>query len=315
MRAREELVMRLAETRRATLGGISDSAFDELKRAVQDAPESFIDTPANQAFYLVCVAVERFERDGEGDDALDDDAYLRARRLRHMRMVSDCDQILAIDPACTDAHLLKALAENDNAEALLGILLDMEDAIAAEGDAWSDVLLRPQLRVRAAVVRTCMETARYGMALGKAAESLALSPLDTLGCRHSAVLAYARLEDEAGFEALDARFDHASSAWSLLARVILNFKLGRMSAARRALAGYSALVEGGAYALLRPIHVDTYMPDRPACAQCSFTEVLFAVHEADPIVVDVPDFALWAEDQPVVRAAARSYADAHGFDW
>lgn len=315
MKAREELVMRLAEARRATLGGMSDGAFDELKRAVQDAPESFIDTSANQAFYLVCTAAERFERDGEGDDALDDDAYLRARQLRHARMASDCEQILAIDPACTDAHLLKALAENDNAEALLGILLDMEDAIAAEGDAWNDVLLRPQLRVRAAAVRTCMETARYGMAIGKAAESLALSPLDALGCRHSAALAYARLEDEAGFEKLDARFDHASSAWSLLSRVILNFKLGRMGAARRALAGYSTLVEGGAYALLRPVLVDTYMPDRPACAPCSFTEALFAVHEADPIVADAPDLALWAEDQPAVRASAHAYADAHGFDW
>ena len=136
-----------------------------------------------------------------------------------------------------------------------------------------------------------------------------------LGCRHSAALAYARLEDESGFEELDARFDHKSSAWSLLARAILNFKLGRMGAARRSLAGFSSLVEGGAYALLRPILVDTYMPDRPSVAPCCYEEAMFAVHEADPIIVDVPDFASWAESQPAVRAAAQDYADKYGYDW
>ena len=143
----------------------------------------------------------------------------------------------------------------------------------------------------------------------------ALAPSDALGCRHSAALAFARLEDEAGFEELDARFNHASSAWSLLARSILNFKLGRMGAARRALAGYSTLVEGGAYALLRPVLIDTYMPDRPAVAPCCFQEAMFAVHEADPIVVDVPDFPRWAEEQPAIRAAAQAYADKYGYDW
>lgn len=315
MKAREELVIRLAETRRAALGDMSDGAFDELKLAVQDAPEAFIDTPANQAFFMVCTAVERFDKDCADNDLLDDDEYYRARQKRHARMASDCEQALAADPACTDARLLKAIAENDNPEALLGILLDMEQPVTAEGDAWHDVLLRPQLRVRAAAVRTCMETARYRMAVEKAHESIALAPSDVLGCRHSAALAYARLEDEQGFEDLDARFDHASSAWSLLGRVILNFKLGRMGAARRSLVGYSTLVEGGAYALLRPVLIDTYTPDRPQVAPCSFQAGMFAVHEADPIVVDVPDFAAWAEAQPGVRSSARSYAAEHGFEW
>ena len=315
MNAREELVERLALTRRAALGGMSDAAFEELRLAVREAPESFIDTPANQAFALIAQALERFERSSEDDDLLDDDEYLKARRKRHARMVADCDQALALDESCTDARLLKALASEDNPDVLLGMLLDMEEPVEAEGDAWDDVLLRPQLRIRAAAVRACMETARYRMAVEKARACIDLSPSDALGCRHSAALAYARLEDEAGFEELDARFDHRSSAWSLLARAILNFKRGRMGAARRSLAGFSSLVEGGAYALLRPILVDTYMPDRPAVAPCCYEEAMFAVHEADPIIVDVPDFASWAESQPAVRAAAQDYADKYGYDW
>ena len=315
MNAREELVERLALTRRESLGGMSDAAFEELRLAVREAPESFIDTPANQAFALIAQALERFERSSEDDDLLDDDEYLKARRKRHARMVADCDQALALDGNCTDARLLKALASEDNPDLLLGMLLEMEEPVEADGDAWDDVLLRPQLRIRAAAVRACMETARYRMAVEKARASIDLAPSDVLGCRHSAALAYARLEDESGFEELDARFDHKSSAWSLLARAILNFKLGRMGAARRSLAGFSSLVEGGAYALLRPILVDTYMPDRPSVVPCCYEEAMFAVHEADPIIVDVPDFASWAESQPAVRAAAQDYADKYGYDW
>ena len=315
MRAREELIARLAQTRRAALGGMSDAAFEELKLAVREAPETFVDTPQNQAFLLVCEAIERFERDCEDNDLLDDDEYYRARAKRHARMVSDCEQALAVDQACLDARLLRALASEDNPEVLLGVLLDMEEPLEVLGDAWDDVLLRPHVRVRAAAVRACMETARYGLAAEKARQLFEICPCDALGARHSAALAYARLEDEAAFEALDARFNHASSAWSLLARTILNFKLGRMGAAKRSLAGFSTLVEGGAYALLRPVLIDTYMPDRPAAAPCCFQEAMFAVHEADPIVVDVPDFARWAEEQPAIAAAARAYADKYGYDW
>ena len=192
MNAREELVERLALTRRAALGGMSDAAFEELRLAVREAPESFIDTPANQAFALIAQALERFERSSEDDDLLDDDEYLKARRKRHARMVADCDQALALDESCTDARLLKALASEDNPDVLLGMLLDMEEPVEAEGDAWDDVLLRPQLRIRAAAVRACMETARYRMAVEKARACIDLSPSDALGCRHSAALASRR---------------------------------------------------------------------------------------------------------------------------
>lgn len=315
MKARDELVARLALTRRAALGGMSDAAFEELLLAVREAPENFVDTPQNEAFLIVCNAIDRFEKDCEDSDYLDDDECYRARTKRHARMAADCEQALLTDGRCMDARLLRVLALKDNPEVVLDALLAMEEPVEAEGDAWDDVLLRPQLRIRAAAVRACMDTARYRMAIEKAHEMFALSPSDPLGCRHSAALAYARLEDETGFEELDARFDHASSSWSLLARVILNFKLGRMGAARRSLAGFSALVEGGAYALLRPVLIDTYMPDRPAVAPCCFQEAMFAVHEADPIVVDVPDFARWAEEQPAIRAAAQAYADNYGYDW
>ncbi len=97
--------------------------------------------------------------------------------------------------------------------------------------------------------------------------------------------------------------------------MILLFKLGRTSAARRALTGFDRLCEGGIYALLRPILVEPYAPDRPQCAPYSFKEAVLAVHEADPIVVDTPDLPAWAEAQPGMLESAQAFAQKSGFDW
>ena len=68
-------------------------------------------------------------------------------------------------------------------------------------------------------------------------------------------------------------------------------------------------------ALLRPVMVDTYLPDRPAATPYSFEEVTLAVHEADPIVVDVPDLVTWVQDQPGMVQSARAFADNSGLEW
>ena len=183
------------------------------------------------------------------------------------------------------------------------------------GDAWADAESHGRLRVRAAIARTYLDTARYRMAQQACADLLALAPSDVLGARHTCALALARLEDEEGFDTLDVRTGRAGDSWTHLGRVILLYKLGRMGAAKRALAGFTRLVEGGAYALLRPVLVDTYLPDRPEERPCSFGEATLAVYEADPIVVDVPDLPYWAESIPEVARSAQRFADSQGFDW
>ena len=141
------------------------------------------------------------------------------------------------------------------------------------------------------------------------------SPSDPLGARHTSALALARLEEEAALDALEASFGRHGDSWTQLARLILFYKLGRMGAARRALKGLDTLCEGGVYALLRPVMVDTYLPDRPAATPYSFEEVTLAVHEADPIVVDVPDLVTWVQDQPGMVQSARAFADNAGLEW
>ncbi|MCI1666027.1 MAG: hypothetical protein LKI25_06660 [Atopobiaceae bacterium] len=323
MDARGELVRRCALKRLASIGPLSKEGFSELLSAVAADPRSFADDAEEQAFLEIEQTLEKERAATAGDDLLDDDEYQRERRRRFGRIATSCDRALALDPTCIDARLLSCLVADQEPDATLGLLLELDHDVAdqhgaivtSEGeDAWDDVFLRPRLRVRAAISRTCLDTARYRMAASSCLSLIDASPTDALGARLTAALALARLEDETGFDELDARFLRQGNAWSHLARVLLLFKLDRPAAARRALRGFDSLCTGGAYALLRPTYVETYLPDRPQSKPGSFEEVTLCVHEADPIVVDTPDFIPWASEQPGFAESAGRFADRLGYD-
>lgn len=318
MDAREELVQRCATRRREKIGTLSDEGFAELILAARNDPASFVDTPAEEAFAALVAALATYEQSLANDDLLDDDEYTTARKRRLGALADACDRAATIDPGCTDARLVSILTRDLGPDDLLAQLLELRsdaDASIADGDAWNDVFSRPSLRLDAALVRTCLDGSRFKMTLDRAESLLDAAPSDTLGIRYTAALAYARLEDETGFDALDARFGHRGNTWSNLARAIMLYKLGRMSAARRALQGYCELCGGAAYALLRPEFVETYLPDRPAVAPSSFKEAVLAVHESEPIIADVPDFIAWAQTQPWLEQSASQFADKNDLDW
>ncbi len=342
MDAHEELVLRIATRQRKQLG-LSSAGYGELLIAVRNDPRHFVDSPEDEAMALMAKALKQYNDSRGGDDLLDDAEYMQARTRRMARMRRDCAEALAIDRNCIDAHLCDIIASDAEPDALLDLLLPLEvdaekllephlheasrpagsgveagqvdEIISVSDDLWNDVFARPLLRVRATMARAYFDAARYRLACAEALGTIDLSPLDLLGARHTAALAYARLEDEQGFESLDARFGRRGNAWQSLARIILLFKLGRPGAAKRALHGFDQLCEGGVYALLRPILIDTYMPDRPAIAPYSFEEATLAVHEADPIIVDVPDLLAWVESQEDMAASALRFARRSGFDW
>ena len=322
MNARAELIERVALRRREQLGPLSDGAYQELFNDVKGDVERFVETPAEEALLLVARALDRHEEARKDEDLMDDEAFFSSRAKRMSRLGRDCGAALAIDPTGFDAALLAVLAKDQDPDWILEPLLKLEQraisTLAAgplPADAWDDLTLRPLLRIKAAVARTCLDSARYRMAAEKAEEVMALAPTDALGMRHTCALALARLEDESAFDALVVRFSRQGSAWELLARTILLYKLGRMGAARRALGGYARLCEGGAYALLKPVMVDTYLPDRPEAPALSFAEATLAVHEADPIVCDVPDFVAWAQNQRDCFFAAQDFARRNNYDW
>ena len=322
MDGRAELVLRCATRRRSELGGLSDAAYSELRASAEANPERFVTTTADESFAEVVRALAQMEADAADDDLLDDDQYLRARSQRLARLSEACDRALALDGDNLDARLLKILAADERPDVLIAQLeaLDREVRPSDEqaepvGQSWSNVYARPWLRLKAALSRTYLEAARYRASANACEQLLSLSPDDELGARLTLALALSRLEDEAALDALDARFGRRGNAWLHLARVLVLYKLDRLPAARRALRGFCELCDGGASALLHPMFVDIYLPDRPSFTPGSFEEAAMAVREADPIVVDTPDFIGWCAEQPSVTEMAERYSDEHGLDW
>ena len=254
MDAHEELVLRIATRQRKQLG-LSSAGYGELLIAVRNDPRHFVDSPEDEAMALMAKALKQYNDSRGGDDLLDDAEYMQARTRRMARMRRDCAEALAIDRNCIDAHLCDIIASDAEPDALLDLLLPLEvdaekllephlheasrpagsgveaghvdEIISVSDDLWNDVFARPLLRVRATMARAYFDAARYRLACAEALGTIDLSPLDLLGARHTAALAYARLEDEQGFESLDARFGRRGNAWQSLARIILLFKLGR----------------------------------------------------------------------------------------
>lgn len=319
MNAWDELVERCALRRREKIGPLSDEAYDELLIAVRSDPASFADDAAERALLVLARALDAYRASCRNDDLLDDAAYEAERRRRIAALHAEAVRACETDERSLDARLLALLSRELEPDALLEGLIGLERDFPAgrpQGDdTWGDVFYRPHLRLRAAVARTCLDGARFRMAASAAASLVGAVPGDQLGARHTYALALARLEDEPGFDALDARFGRHGDAWSHLARVILLYKLDRMSAARRALRGYDELCEGGAYALLRPTYVEVYLPDRPEAAPGSFEEAMQAVREAEPIIADVPDFIGWCQGFDWLVASAERFARGRDLDW
>ena len=319
MNAWEELVARCAARRNEKIGPLSDEAYAELVLAVRQSPADFADDPPEQALLVLAHALDTYRASGMDDDLLDDEAFETARARRIALLRASCRQALELDARCLDARLIDLLASEPEPDALTRGLLNLEREFSGppvpKDDAWEDVFCRPHLRLRAAVARTCLDAARPRMAASAAASLLDATPDDPLGARHTYMLACARLEDEPGLGALEARFSERESAWSHLARVLLLYKLDRLTAARRALRGFDRLCEGGAYALLRPTFVEVYLPDRPEAAPCGFEEALMAVREAEPIIADVPEFIAWCQGHDWLVDSACAFAEKRDLDW
>lgn len=318
-----ERVARLAAKRAAKLGQLSAGAYQELLNSVRENPDAFVDDDEERAFELLVKLEAWLEQGRRDDEFLSDEQYAAVLQDRLARVRSVAQEAQALDPASPDAQLLAILArpadEVDTYLALQELDAQVTAArpvgVAPESSAWDDVLARPALRVKAALARSAFGAAAFSRSRDACFEVLDLAPEDPLGVRYTAALALGRLEDEQGFDELDARFGRRGNAWSNLARSLMLFKLDRLPASRRALNGYLRLNEGAAYALLRPTYVEPYLPDRPDFDEGSYWEAVLAVHEADPVIVDAPDYIDWCSDQPGVLDQASAFAQANGLDW
>ena len=331
MNLTEELVQRCALKRRASIGSMSDAAHEELLLAVQSDLKSYASETDELPMYHLAQAVKRYQDSQLNDDSYTDEEFVQARITRPQTFLHALENIREKYGENTDLLRMDALIHTSDPESLLQALLAIQNQTEKEAkrtpnledsktsatiphDTWADVFKRPLLRLQAAIGRAYVDTARFKLAATTCEQLLEESPSDAVGARFTLALVYARLEDEVALNRLDDRFNHHSNAWIELARALLLFKLSRISSARRALKSYQMNTEGGAFALLHPTFVDIYSPDRPEVKTGSFNEALLAMHEAEPIIVDVPDFVEWAGNIPEFAAASDAYAAANGFD-
>ena len=331
MNLTEELVQRCALKRRASIGSMSDAAHEELLLAVQSDLKSYASETDELPMYHLAQAVKRYQDSQLNDDSYTDEEFVQARITRLQTFLHALENIREKYGENTDLLRMDALIHTSDPESLLQALLAIQNQTEKEAkrtpnledsktsatiphDTWADVFKRPLLRLQAAIGRAYVDTARFKLAATTCEQLLEESPSDAVGARFTLALTYARLEDEAALNRLDDGFNHHSNAWIELARALLLFKLSRISSARRALKSYQMNTEGGAFALLHPTFVDIYIPDRPEVKTGSFNEALLAIHEAEPIIVDVPDFVEWAGNIPEFAAASDAYAAANGFD-
>ncbi|MBF4807542.1 MAG: hypothetical protein HXK26_02445, partial [Lancefieldella rimae] len=280
MNLTEELVQRCALKRRATIGPMSDAAYEELLLAVQSDLKSYASETDELPMYHLAQAVKRYQDSQLNDDSYTDEEFVQARITRLQTFLHALKNIREKYGENTDLLRMDALIHASDPESLLQALLAIQNQAEKEAkrtpnledsktsatiphDTWADVFTRPRLRLQAAIGRAYADTARFKLAATTCEQLLEESPSDAVGARFTLALTYARLEDEAALNRLDDRFNHHSNAWIELARAILLFKLSRISSARRALKSYQMNTEGGAFALLHPTFVDIYIPDRP----------------------------------------------------
>ncbi|WP_051353713.1 hypothetical protein [Atopobium fossor] len=314
----DEFLERVRKTKARELGPLSIAAGVELDDAISKEPERFISTPEDRAFYMFAQLMDSLTPLQDSFEDLDDDVFCQKRKSWLTSIHNSCSKILDVDQHCTDAKTLQIIsldyASEKNFEALESHAVQSLSSKFIT-DAWDNIYARPSLRARAATSRAMLETARYSQAVRACETLISSDPADHVGARYTLSLAYARLELEEKLEALESSYRHRSNAWFALARIILLYKLDRMSAARRALQGFMRAYRPGPFLLMHPVYVELYLLVRPAFEQGSFEEVAMACMEAEPILMDTPDLIIWAQEQDGFVEQAKNFAFDNGFEW
>ncbi|MBF0900364.1 MAG: hypothetical protein HXK50_03380 [Atopobium sp.] len=310
---------------------VSEAALYELKLAVEASPKDFIADEEEKAFAQYVNVIGKYQAGITKE--IDSDADFFASRMDLLNFLHNQMTNITENPALNstsinlEAQRILAQISNNHPAAILNDLLDLqkefdpifrpklEQAKQEQGDAWSCAEARPLLRLYAQIAQVATDCACFKLSKKACEDLLFFSPTDLLGARFTLAYVLARLEDEEGLHKLDESCGYQSNAWMRLAFTLLFFKLNRMPAAKRALKGFVNLGEGAAYALLRPSFVDLYIPCRINFTPDTFAENVIAVHEAEAIIADVPEFISWAESVPGVTQSARDYAFKAGLDW
>ena len=223
------------------VGGAAGAAraFASFGRRFSQDRDSLPQTDADRAFHLVARAttVIDYQLPFAESDARAAELIRRGHAL--------LDEALALDPNCHDAARMQHAATIAGFDAFFHYLEQGEkdvrrsctaarDAALAKDDGdrsllEADLAMRPYLRWLATMADKALICGRNRQCLDICRRALEADPNDAADVRFSAALAYAKLEDAAGLDALAQRSatlgvprrHEGADAWQLIARVSL----------------------------------------------------------------------------------------------
>ncbi len=317
----EEILQRLAERMRIEKN-LSSEAYEEVVLNIGENPQEFLLNKEDESYLYLALGLERYNDyllkladenmgDPEMSGITSENVESGDRLLKQSYQGA-----LKIYPDNIDAQYLKLLhsGENPGIENLV-LLRGLVEKYESTLDNDPSIFTRPYQRLQAAYISALVQNAAYTLAIAEGDRALAYDIEDPFGVRHSLSLCFARLENLPAFEKLEEIFERTSNSWSYLGRIILMYRLNNLSAAKRAITGYTKLVPGAAHLFLQGSHRFP-IPRGLGRAQvptCSFKECVIATSEAYEIIEDTPGLREWANSIEQVRDSALDFQNSIGF--
>lgn len=303
----ERLGLRLLSSLGDADGLEAQRAFLSFRRRFAYERDSLPQTDADRAFHLVAEATQLI--DFELPFALDEEAETIISRAHQL-----LGEAIALDGQCHDAIRMEQAARHPTFEGYYEFLQEGKAEVRARCEEARDAALAQQQHERAALaaniamrpyLRWVAMLASKALICGRNRETLALvnellelDPTDAADARFTGALAYAKLEDEAGLDAFQARclaLPHprgTDDAWMLLARLALAHKRLDLAQARELVARLVELYPNGAAVLTRQRELPDGVFARLAVAPFSEDELILAISEGTVLLQEGRDSQL-----------------------
>ena len=305
----------------------ANRAFATFGRRFARERDTLPQSDADRAFHLVAQASKLIDYDLPfATDQEAEDIIARGHKL--------LDEALSLDEHCFDATRMKASADNASFEDFYGVLADQADDVrriceenraAALANGLGDertalaakLAMHPYLRWVATQAEQALICGRNRESLRLATTALRLDPLDEADIRFTASLAYAKLEDAQGLDALlygdDAqrRLRPSNDAWARIAYVALAHKRCDYKRATDILHDLMGLyAPHAAETLVRQIELPDGVFARLSVKPYSEDELVLAISEATVLLQEGRDphgrgvLGRWVADQAAQTLSA-----------
>ena len=307
-------------------------SFASFGRIYAQDRDSLPQSDADRAFHLVAEATALI--DYQLPFATDEEAETLITRAHAV-----LDEALSLDSHCYDALRMKTAAVTPTFEGYYDFLREnaaevrahCEEARQAAAQEDSDdraslateIAMRPYYRWLAMLANKAVICGHNREALRYAQELLELDPHDEADVRFTAALAYAKLEDLQGLDALEQRLmitvpgSITSTAWSRLAHASIAYRNRDFDMARAQLKGIVASYPRAAIALGLQRELPDGIYARLAVPPFSENELLLAVSEATVFLQEGRDtlgrgsFGLWTMLESLALATKTQLAEMH----